>query len=92
MVQGAHKNLLTTKILMSLKQNGCSKGNICGVQEALVCVLKSGNTRDQYVVAVGRKGRDGNGHLLQKVSRVCTLPKKRRLYSLQSNWTTEIVG
>ena len=44
--------------------------------EVLVYVTKPGNTHNQYVVVVGKNGTV-KGHLLRKVSRVCTLFLKK---------------
>ena len=45
-------------------------------EKALVCVSKPRNTHDQYAMAVEKNGT-AEGHLLQKVSRVCTLFLKK---------------
>ena len=80
-VQSTHKNLLSTKILMPLKQNDCGRGNICGSASV---------HHNQYDMVVG-KNRTVKDHLLRNVSRVCTLFLKKG-GQLQSNWKSEILS
>ena len=56
-VQGIHENLLSTKILMPLKQDRCGRGKASGVREsAIACVSKPGTTHDRYTTEWERMG------------------------------------